>query len=368
MGAKVAASPAVLVLPLHGHLAPAAWALAQAGGAEERWRRRGSATCRPAEGRCRARSQRDVAELRERGLLCGHVTAAPAYGGEHEAISVAGALDAAAARLGWDVAVVGPGPGIIGSGLRARSRRDGGPRQRPRGPRAGPADDCSRRGSPRPTRESATAASATTRCTVCSSCCWRRSRSPCPRERPSADRRPCRGLRPAPPAAQAPADLDGYAGLGPAGERRWAARCVRTRSSSPLRSPRAPPCGARDERRPGEPPGMAIAVKPPQAPGAGRPGSGQALRGTGPRLPLLPGAGARALAQHPQRLPHRPPPVRGIPRRARSRRAQGAAGRHRRVPRRPRHRQRPPARARLRRSTARPPACAPSTSTCAATS
>ena len=57
---------------------------------------------------------RDVAELRERGLLCGHVTAAPSYGGEHEAISVAGALDAAA-RLGWDVAVVGPGPGIIGS-------------------------------------------------------------------------------------------------------------------------------------------------------------------------------------------------------------------------------------------------------------
>ncbi len=57
---------------------------------------------------------RDVAMLRERGLLAGHVTAAPAYGGEHEALSTVGALDAAGA-LGWDVVLVGPGPGIIGS-------------------------------------------------------------------------------------------------------------------------------------------------------------------------------------------------------------------------------------------------------------
>jgi hypothetical protein len=61
---------------------------------------------------------RDVAQLRERGLLCGHVTAAPAYGGEYEALSVAGALDAAANSLGWDAALVGPGPGIIGSETR----------------------------------------------------------------------------------------------------------------------------------------------------------------------------------------------------------------------------------------------------------
>ncbi len=58
---------------------------------------------------------RDVAELRERNLLCGHVTASPAYGGEHEALSVPGALDAAAHRLGWDAILAGPGPGIIGS-------------------------------------------------------------------------------------------------------------------------------------------------------------------------------------------------------------------------------------------------------------
>jgi hypothetical protein len=57
---------------------------------------------------------RDVKQLRERGLLAGHVTAAPAYGGEQEALSTAGALDAAG-ELGWDVILVGPGPGIIGS-------------------------------------------------------------------------------------------------------------------------------------------------------------------------------------------------------------------------------------------------------------
>jgi hypothetical protein len=58
---------------------------------------------------------RDIAELRERDLLGGHITAGPAYGGEHEALSTVGALDAAANRLGWDAIVVGPGPGIIGS-------------------------------------------------------------------------------------------------------------------------------------------------------------------------------------------------------------------------------------------------------------
>ncbi len=59
----------------------------------------------------------DVGQLRERGLLCGHVTAGPAYGGEAEAISVPGALDAAAG-LGWDAVLAGPGPGIIGSATR----------------------------------------------------------------------------------------------------------------------------------------------------------------------------------------------------------------------------------------------------------
>ena len=102
----------VLVLPLHGHLAPAAWAAAQAApGLKVGYVQTGG-------GALPGSLSRDVAELRECGLLCGHITAAPAYGGEHEALSVAGALDAAAQGLGWDVAIAGPGPGIIGSDTR----------------------------------------------------------------------------------------------------------------------------------------------------------------------------------------------------------------------------------------------------------
>jgi hypothetical protein len=102
----------VLVLPLHGHLAPAAWAVAQGSpGLKVGYVQTGG-------GALPGSLSRDVAELRERDLLCGHITAAPAYGGEHEAISVAGALDAAAHGLGWDAAIAGPGPGIIGSGTR----------------------------------------------------------------------------------------------------------------------------------------------------------------------------------------------------------------------------------------------------------
>ncbi|HEX5990425.1 MAG TPA: DUF3866 family protein [Solirubrobacterales bacterium] len=98
----------VLILPLHGYLAPAAWAVAQAApGLRVGYVQTGG-------GALPGSLSRDVAELRERGLLAGHLTAAPAYGGEHEALSVVGALDAAA-ELGWDAALVGPGPGIIGS-------------------------------------------------------------------------------------------------------------------------------------------------------------------------------------------------------------------------------------------------------------
>ena len=113
MGGKVApeegegAMP-VLVLPLHGHLAPAAWAATQASPGLK------LGYVQTAGGALPGSLSRDVAELRERGLLCAHLTAGPAYGGEHEALSVAGALDAAGS-LGWDAALVGPGPGIVGS-------------------------------------------------------------------------------------------------------------------------------------------------------------------------------------------------------------------------------------------------------------
>jgi hypothetical protein len=106
---RVGAGMPVLVIPLHGHLAPAAWAAARVrSGLKVGYVQTGG-------GALPGSLSRDVAVLRERGLLCGHVTAGPAYGGEQEAISVAGALDAAANGLGWGAAIAGPGPGIIGS-------------------------------------------------------------------------------------------------------------------------------------------------------------------------------------------------------------------------------------------------------------
>jgi Protein of unknown function (DUF3866) len=99
----------VAVLPLHGHLAPAAWAAALA--------RPGIRVgyVQTAGGALPGSLSRDVVELRERGLLCAHITAAPTYGGEHEALSTVGALDAAARALDCDAILIGPGPGIIGS-------------------------------------------------------------------------------------------------------------------------------------------------------------------------------------------------------------------------------------------------------------
>jgi Protein of unknown function (DUF3866) len=98
-----------LVLPVHGHLAPAAWAARQA---SPRLR---VGYVQTSGGALPGSFSRDVKLLRERGLLAGHITAAPAYGAEHEALSVVGALDAAATDLGWNAILIGPGPGIIGS-------------------------------------------------------------------------------------------------------------------------------------------------------------------------------------------------------------------------------------------------------------
>lgn len=107
-GKSKAAPIPVLVLPLHGHLAPAAWAAAQ--GAPEIQ----VGFVQTAGGALPGSLSRDVKQLRERDLLAGHITAAPAYGGEHEAMGTVGAIDAAA-ELGWDAVLAGPGSGIIGS-------------------------------------------------------------------------------------------------------------------------------------------------------------------------------------------------------------------------------------------------------------
>lgn len=111
-GAPTAPKTPVLVLPLHGHLAAAAWAAAQAApGVRIGYLQTGG-------GALPGSLSRDVAELRARGLLTGHITAGTAYGGEHEAIGTVGGMDAAAARLGWEAIVAGPGPGILGSATR----------------------------------------------------------------------------------------------------------------------------------------------------------------------------------------------------------------------------------------------------------
>jgi Protein of unknown function (DUF3866) len=101
--------PPVLVLPLHGHLAPAAWAAAKA--------RHGIILgyVQTPGGALPGSLSRDVAELSERGLLAGHITAGAAYGGERDAVTTIGALDAAARGLGWEAIVCAPGPGILGS-------------------------------------------------------------------------------------------------------------------------------------------------------------------------------------------------------------------------------------------------------------
>jgi hypothetical protein len=98
------------VLALHGQLAPVAWAFA----AGREGKRLGYVQTEG--GALPGGHSRTVSELRERGLLAGHLTAGAAFGGEGEAITTAGALHHGFAVLGWDAAVCGPGPGIVGSG------------------------------------------------------------------------------------------------------------------------------------------------------------------------------------------------------------------------------------------------------------
>jgi Protein of unknown function (DUF3866) len=99
------------VFGLHGQLPPLAWAFAQAApGARLGF-------VQTAGGALPGGLSRMVAELRERGLLAGHLAAGPAYGGaDGEAITTVGAIHHGLHDLGWDAVAVGPGPGILGSG------------------------------------------------------------------------------------------------------------------------------------------------------------------------------------------------------------------------------------------------------------
>jgi hypothetical protein len=100
---------AVAVLALHGQLAAVAWAYAQS--------RPGARLgyVQTEGGALPGGHSHTVQMLRKRGLLAGHITAGAAYGGEAEAVSTAGALHHGMSTLGWDAAVCGPGPGIVGS-------------------------------------------------------------------------------------------------------------------------------------------------------------------------------------------------------------------------------------------------------------
>ncbi|HEX3519269.1 MAG TPA: DUF3866 family protein [Solirubrobacteraceae bacterium] len=100
----------VAVLALHGQLAAVAWAFAQgAPGSRLGYVQTGG-------GALPGGHSGTVRALREQGLLAGHLSAGAAFGGEGEAITTAGAIHHGFRSLGWDAAVCGPGPGIVGSG------------------------------------------------------------------------------------------------------------------------------------------------------------------------------------------------------------------------------------------------------------
>jgi hypothetical protein len=102
----------VAVLALHGQLAALAWAFSRA-------RPAGSlGYVQTAGGALPGGHSRTVAALREASVLAGHITAGPAFGGDGEAVTTAGALHHGLGELGWDAAVCGPGPGIVGSSSR----------------------------------------------------------------------------------------------------------------------------------------------------------------------------------------------------------------------------------------------------------
>lgn len=99
----------VAVLALHGQLGPVVWqARKRAPDARIGYvQTEGGALC--------GQLSELVAELLDRGLICDHITCGQSFGGWREAVTVPGALEAAARRLGWDSAICGPGPGIVGS-------------------------------------------------------------------------------------------------------------------------------------------------------------------------------------------------------------------------------------------------------------
>lgn len=102
----------VAAIGLHGQLAPLAWAFGAATGGAGRL-----GYVQTAGGALPGGHSCVVRDLRDSGLLAGHLTAGPAFGGaDGESITTAAALHHGLTALGWHAAVAGPGPGILGSG------------------------------------------------------------------------------------------------------------------------------------------------------------------------------------------------------------------------------------------------------------
>jgi hypothetical protein len=100
----------VAVLALHGQLGAVAWAFRQKAPEGK------LGYVQTAGGALPGSHSRTVISLRDAGLLAGHLTAGASYGGpDGDAITIGGALHHGFRELGWDAAVCGPGPGIVGS-------------------------------------------------------------------------------------------------------------------------------------------------------------------------------------------------------------------------------------------------------------
>ena len=225
---KAAAPMPVLVLPLHGHLAPAAWAAAQAGAGVAR-----SATCR------RGRGAAGLAQPRRRRAARARPALRPRHRGARLRRRARGDLGRRRPRrrrhgLGWDAVLAGPGPGIIGSDTELGHGGIGRPRHAPTRRSPSACRRCSRRASPPPTPASATAAVSHHTLTVLELLLGAGRGRRSPTGEAVADRRP--STEPQRPVATACArrpPTSRLRGLRPAGADDGPRRSTRTRSSSP---------------------------------------------------------------------------------------------------------------------------------------
>lgn len=97
------------VIALHGQLAATAYSL--------KWASDGRrvAYIQTGGGALPGSLSNTVGELLERDFIAEHITVSPCFGGQHEAITLVGALKACDDVLDCETVLIGPGPGIQGS-------------------------------------------------------------------------------------------------------------------------------------------------------------------------------------------------------------------------------------------------------------